>query len=79
MNVKVKGLPRYRQSIYKDVRRTFNEVVKFNRYLIVSNLEVFVPVIPSAITSYPTGGEDERKKLLSNGKNGWIELLAIPF
>ena len=75
MNVKVKGLPRYRQSIYKDVRRTFNEVVKFNRYLIVSNLEVFVPVIPSAITSYPTGGEDERKKLFVEWQD-WLNRIT---
>ena len=75
MNVKVKGLPRYRQSIYKDVRRTFNEVVKFNRYLIVSNLEVFVPVIPSAITSYPTGGEDERKKLFVEWQE-WLDRIT---
>lgn len=75
MNVKVKGLPRYRQSIYKDVRRTFNEVVKFNRYLIVSNLEVFVPVIPNAITSYPTGGEDERKKLFVEWQE-WLDRIT---
>lgn len=60
----VSGLSKYRQNTYKDVRRTFNEVVKFNNYLIVSNLEVFVPVIPLAQTSYPTGGEDENKQLL---------------
>lgn len=59
----VKGLPRYRQSEYKDIRRTYNEVVKFNNYLTVSNLEVFVPVIPLAVTSYPPNGEDETKQL----------------
>lgn len=63
MNVEVKGLPRFRQSIYKEVRRTYNEVVKFNKYLTISNLEVFVPVIPSSSTSFPTGGEDEKKQL----------------
>ncbi|KAK6462133.1 hypothetical protein DFJ63DRAFT_143817 [Scheffersomyces coipomensis] len=60
----IKGLPRYRQNKYKDIRRTYNEVVKFNRYLTVSNLEVFIPVIPSATTSYPSGGEDETKQLI---------------
>ncbi|RCK60602.1 Vacuolar protein sorting-associated protein 17 [Candida viswanathii] len=71
MNVEVKGLPRFRQSIYKEVRRTYNEVVKFNKYLTISNLEVFVPVIPSSSTSFPAGGEDEKKQLL----NLWQEWL----
>lgn len=61
----VKGLPKFRNEKYKDIRRTYNEIVKFNRYLTVSNLEVFVPVIPLAITSYPANGEDETKQLVS--------------
>lgn len=61
----IKGLPRFRQDKYKDIRRTYSEVTKFNNYLTISNLEVFVPVIPQAITSYPTGGEDETKQLMS--------------
>lgn len=65
----VKGLPKYRQPKYKDIRRTFSEVVRFNKYLTISNLEVFVPVIPLAETSYPTGGEDETKQLI----NVWQE------
>lgn len=60
----VKGMSKYRQSTYKDIRRTYNEVMKFNNHLIVSNLEVFVPKIPLPRTSYPTGGEEEHKKLL---------------
>lgn len=64
-DAEVKGLSKYRQKQYKDIRRTYNEIVKFNNYLIVSNLEVFVPVIPSPVTSYPTGGEDENKQLVS--------------
>ena len=62
-NAEVSGLPSFRQSVYKDIRRTFNEVVKFNQYLAVSNLEVFVPVIPLAQTSFPKGGEEENKQL----------------
>lgn len=65
----VRGLPKFREKTYKDIRRTYNEVHKFNEYLIVSNLEVFVPVIPSPVTSYPAGGEDERKQQLYN----WLE------
>ena len=61
----VKGLPKFRSETYKDIRRTYNEIVKFNKYLTVSNLEVFVPVIPLAITSYPANGEDELKQLHS--------------
>jgi len=60
----VTGLTKYRQKVYKDIRRTYNEVVKFNNYLIVSNLEVFVPVILLPTTLYPTGGEDENKQLM---------------
>ncbi|RLV92698.1 Vacuolar protein sorting-associated protein 17 [Spathaspora sp. JA1] len=64
MDAEIKGLPRFRQVKYKDIRRTFNEVVKFNKYLTIANLEVFVPVIPNANTSYPTNGEDEIKQLM---------------
>lgn len=60
----VKGMSKYRQSTYKNIRRTYNEVMKFNNHLIVSNLEVFVPKIPLPRTSYPTGGEEEHKRLL---------------
>lgn len=64
-DAEVSGLPRFRQNTYKDIRRTYSEVVKFNQYLTISNLEVFVPVIPSPQTSFPTGGEDEMKQLHS--------------
>lgn len=63
-DAKVRGLPKYRQATYKDIRRTYNEVVKFNNYLVISNLEVFVPVIPLPQTSYPSGGDDEAKQLM---------------
>lgn len=63
-DVEIHNLPRYRQSSYKDVRRTFQEVQKFNKYLSVSNLECFVPQLPSATTSYPAGGEEENKQLM---------------
>lgn len=62
-DAEVAGLPKFRQSTYKDIRRTYMEVLKFNQYLTVSNVEVFVPVLPSPQTSYPTGGEDELKQL----------------
>lgn len=62
-DVEVHGLPRFRQQTYKDVRRTFNEITRFNQYLTISNLEVFVPVFPLCNTSYPTGGDDENKQL----------------
>lgn len=60
----VKNLPRYRLAEYKQIRRTYHEVVKFNKYLTVSNLECFVPQIPTVHTSYPSGGEDEYKQLM---------------
>lgn len=64
-DAEVAGLAKYRHQHYKNVRRTYSEVLRFNKYLLVSNLEVFVPVIPSPITSYPTGGEDETKQLMA--------------
>ncbi|OBA19246.1 hypothetical protein METBIDRAFT_74423 [Metschnikowia bicuspidata var. bicuspidata NRRL YB-4993] len=60
----VNGLLKYRQKEYTSIRRTYSEVLAFNKYLLVSNLEVFVPVIPLARTSYPTGGDDEKKQLM---------------
>lgn len=60
----VHGLPKYRQAAYKDIRRTYAEVVKFNNYLVILNLEVFVPVIALPQTSYPAGGDDENKQLM---------------
>lgn len=64
-DAEVRGLPKFRQGKYVDIRRTYQEVVKFNKYLTISNLEVFVPIIPSCTTSYPTGGDDENKQLMS--------------
>lgn len=72
----VRGLPKFRDQVYKDIRRTYNEVRKFNEYLIVSNLEVFVPVIPSLVTSYPSGGEDEKKQLMYNWSE-WFNRIAL--
>lgn len=60
----VSGLSKFRQKEYKDIRRTYSEVSKFNKYLLVANLEVFVPVIPLPVTAYVPGGEDERKQLM---------------
>lgn len=74
----VKGLPRFRQEKYKDIRRTYNEVVKFNNYLTVSNLEVFVPVLPLAATSYPTGGEDESKQLMAVWQEWFNRITSNP-
>lgn len=61
----VQNLPKYRLSHYKEVRRTYQETLKFNKYLVISNLECFVPQIASVGTSYPTGGEDEYKQLMT--------------
>ncbi|ODV77588.1 putative vacuolar protein sorting-associated protein [Suhomyces tanzawaensis NRRL Y-17324] len=74
----VKGLPKFRQSTYKDIRRTYNEVVKFNKYLIISNLEAFVPVIPNASTSYPSGGEDENKQLMNVWREWFARIVTNP-
>lgn len=71
----VENLPKYRQSKYKDIRRTYHEVEKFNKYLTISNLECFVPQIPSINTSYPTGGEDETK-LLFNSWQHWFNRIT---
>lgn len=72
----VKGMSKYRQSSYKDIRRTFNEVMKFNNHLTVSNLEVFVPKIPLSQTSYPTGGEEEHKKLFYVWQE-WLDRICL--
>lgn len=74
----VRGLPKFRSQKYKDVRRTYNEIVKFNKYLTVSNLEVFVPVIPLAITSYPANGEDETKQLHSVWQEWFNRITSNP-
>ncbi|CUM53276.1 unnamed protein product [Debaryomyces tyrocola] len=74
----VKGLPKFRSEKYKDIRRTYNEIVKFNKYLTVSNLEVFVPVIPLAITSYPANGEDETKQLHSVWQEWFNRITSNP-
>ncbi|CAH6722742.1 vacuolar protein sorting-associated protein 17 [[Candida] jaroonii] len=71
----IENLPRFRQIRYKDIRRTYQEVVKFNKYLSVSNLECFVPPIPSSVTSYPNGGEDESKKLMINWQE-WFDRIC---
>lgn len=60
-SVAVQGLPKFRLKVYKDVRRTYSEVVKFNKYLTVLNLELFVPVFPLALTLARM--EDEPRQL----------------
>lgn len=77
-NASVHNLPRYRQSTYKEVRRTFEEVLKFNKYLMISNLECFVPQVPSATTSYPSGGEDDIKQLLYVWQDWFNRISANP-
>lgn len=74
----VTGLSRYRQREYKDIRRTYNETVKFNKYIPVSNLEVFVPTIPSSITSYPPGGEEENRQLLEDWQEWFDRITSNP-
>lgn len=74
-NATVENLPRFRQSTYKEIRRTFQETTKFNKYLLISNLECFVPPIPNCETSYPTGGEDETKQCLINWQE-WFDRIT---
>lgn len=74
----VKNLPRFRQSEYKDIRRTYNEVVKFSKYLVVSNLEVFVPVLPPCITAYPSGGDSETKQLFRRWQTWFNKITDNP-
>lgn len=77
-DVEVSGLPKFRQGTYTGVRRTHSEILKFNEYLTVSNLEVFVPVLPPATTSYPSGGEDETKQLTHVWQEWFDRICANP-
>lgn len=77
-DVSVTGLARFRQHHYAAVRRTFNEVLKFNRYLAVSNLEVCVPVVPLAVTSYPPGGAEETRALMVEWQEWFDRVCANP-
>lgn len=74
----VQGLPPFRQLAYANVRRTYNEVVRFNQFLTISNVECFVPVIPPAATSYPPGGEDEQRQLLAVWQEWFDRVTANP-
>ncbi|KAI3404693.2 VPS17 [Candida oxycetoniae] len=78
LEVQVRGLPKFRQQTYKELRRTYNEIVKFNKYLSISNLETFVPVIPSSKTSYPSGGEDEKKQLMKVWQEWFDRITSNP-
>lgn len=71
----VNGLPKFRQSNYSDIRRTYNETQKFRKYLAISNLEVLVPVLPLVATSFPAG-MDEEKKILMYEWQVWFDRIT---
>lgn len=75
-NAYVAGLPKFRQKLYKDVRRTYAEMVKFNKYLTGANLECFVPVIPPAHTAYT--GEEGHHYLMEVWQEWFDRILANP-
>lgn len=74
----VTGLARYRQHEYKDIRRTYHEAVKFNKYLSMANLEVFVPTLPSSVTSYPPGGDEETHQLMEDWQEWFDRVTGNP-
>ncbi|ODQ81801.1 hypothetical protein BABINDRAFT_58495 [Babjeviella inositovora NRRL Y-12698] len=67
-------LPGYRKAAYKDVRRSYAALGKFQKYLEIANLEVFVPSVPPAVTSYPTG-EQEQTKVRRDLQN-WLDYVT---
>ena len=74
----VNGIPKFRQSKYSDIRRTYHETQKFSRYLAVSNLEVFVPVLPLVVTSFPAGMDEEMKKLMYQWQEWFDRITGNP-
>lgn len=51
-NAKITKLGGFRKETYKNVRRTYKELDSFYKYLMINNIEVFVPAIPTITTLY---------------------------
>lgn len=59
----VRGIPGYRKTSYKNVRRTYKELEAFNTFLKLNNLEVFVPSLPLIPTLYNYGSQEFKNSL----------------
>ncbi|TID25531.1 hypothetical protein CANINC_002921 [Pichia inconspicua] len=51
-NAKIHKLGGFKKETYRNVRRTYKELESFYKYLMINNVEVFVPAIPTITTLY---------------------------
>lgn len=65
-------LPRFRQTTFRGVRRSYSEIRKFANYLASANPECFVPVLPPPATSFPTSSPENISQLRM-GIQKWFE------
>lgn len=53
------NLPNFRGTVFKDIRRSYNELEKFFSYLNGANPECFIPGLPAPLTSFGAGSEED--------------------
>lgn len=78
LDVTTSKIPLFRKSEYKDVRRTYKEIENFHRFLMLNNLEVFVPSVPAIPTLYNSGSADFKKSLVDTLQSWFDRVTANP-
>lgn len=68
-------LPRFRTTTFRDIRRTYNEFVKFFDHMNGNNPECFVPSLPMAVSSAGAGTEEDEVKLKSRMQK-WLDRVS---
>jgi hypothetical protein len=71
----ITNLPRYRNSSYSLVERSYTEFERLYNALAYSNPECIVPALPFSSTSYQVAEEDERK--VKHSMKQWIDRVAM--
>lgn len=75
-NSKVTKLTGFRKETYKNVRRTYKEIEAFYKYLMLNNIEVFVPAIPTITTLY-TSMSPEYIASVTSGFQDWFNRICL--
>jgi hypothetical protein len=68
-------LPRFRTTTFRDVRRTYNEFVKFFDHLNGNNPECFVPSLPPSVSSAGAGTEEDEVKVKTRMQK-WLDRVS---
>lgn len=72
------SLARFRNTSYRDVRRTHHELQRFANHLASANPECFVPALPPSTNSYPAGSAESSEQLRQNLQKWFDRITRSP-